>query len=338
MMKIDIPCPNRLNLENSLSFVNRLRDTKEAEEYCFDFTRLSYTSPFAFAYVSHEIGEFIKRKKGISRVFAVGHQGKNYHAHMGFFQAFGLKHGNKPGEAKGSGNYLPITQKEVKDFHDKAYFTDSPVGEVIEESSKRIAEILTQSQKGDILETLTYSLREIIRNVVEHSESPKVTYCAQYWPTQDRVEIVVMDSGRGIKESLKNNPFLEIENDHDAIHMALLPSVSGKMYKGIKVRKYDVWQNSGYGLYMTSRLCRHGGDFFIGSGNCGFSLKDKDKKYYDFKFEGTIIRMVLRPSEIGKLQPRLLQFSKDGNDIARGLKGTRVLASKASQMLTNDFN
>lgn len=129
-----------------------------------------------------------------------------------------------------------------------------------------------------------------------------------------------------------------MKNDHDAIHAALLPSVSGKMFKGIKVRKNDVWQNSGYGLYMTSRLCRHGGNFFIGSGDSSFQLQGQNKTYFNFSHKGTIIRLVMRPSQIGTLNEKLLQFSKEGKEIAKGIKGTKLLASKASQMLTNDFN
>ncbi|WP_159570407.1 hypothetical protein [Sulfurimonas sp. CVO] len=33
--------------------------------------------------------------------------------------------------------------------------------------------------------------------------------------------------------------------------MALLPGISGKMYKGVKERKHDEWQNSGFGYNAT---------------------------------------------------------------------------------------
>ena len=336
-MQQNIHCPSRLDLASSLAFANRLRELEETEEYCFDFSSLNYTSPFGFLYISNLLANFAKSKpKGT--IFSKGHTGKSYHAHMGFFQAFGLKHGNKPGEANGSGNYLPITHHPVSDFIKKAASSGTPIGEAVEESAQKISQILTQQDSGNIVEVLTYSIREIVRNVVEHSNSNTISYCAQYWPSQDRVEIAILDNGDGIYSSLRKNPFVEMKNDHDAIHAALLPSVSGKMFKGIKVRKNDVWQNSGYGLYMTSRLCRHGGNFFIGSGDSSFQLQGQNKTYFNFSHKGTIIRLVMRPSQIGTLNEKLLQFSKEGKEIAKGIKGTKLLASKASQMLTNDFN
>lgn len=335
-MQRDIVCPSKFDLATSLKFAERLREVKEADTYCFDFSSLSYISPFGFLYISNLIAEFVKAQpKGT--VFAKGHEGKSYHAHMGFFQACGLSHGNKPGEANGSGNYLPITRRPVLDFINKAARIGAPVGEAIEDSSEKIAHILTQQESGEIVEVLKYSIREIIRNVVEHSNSETIAYCAQYWPSQDRVEIAILDNGSGIYSSLQQNPYVEMKCDRDAIHAALLPGVSGKMYKGIKVRRDDVWQNSGYGLYMTSRLCRHGGDFFIGSGNCSFQLKNQNKSYFTFDHNGTVIRLVMKPSQIGTLSEKLLRFSKEGTEIARDIKGARLLASKASQMLTTDF-
>src|SRR5690554_3868698 len=153
---------------------------------------------------------------------------------MGFFRAFGLKFGNEPGEAVGSITYLPLTILPVKELQEEAIKSYDHVGNIIESRSERIARILTRQEKGDLVDTLTFSIREILRNVVEHSGSEIIEYCAQYWPSKNLVELAVLDTGYGIMQGLSSNPHLNIKDERDALHLALLPGVSGKMYKGVK--------------------------------------------------------------------------------------------------------
>ena len=166
-------------------------------------------------------------------------------------------------------------------------------------------------------------------------------YCAQYWPTMDRVEVAILDHGRGIRSSLSQNPYVECSSDKEAINHALMPGVSGTAFKGSKLNRKDIWSNSGYGLYMTSRICRLGGVFFIGSHSSALRLssekKMNKKDYLPFGFEGTALRLTIRPSEAANLQSRLKHFSEEGARVAAQIRGTILKASTASQMLTSDF-
>ncbi|MDE4586293.1 hypothetical protein HUW66_012250, partial [Staphylococcus epidermidis] len=106
-----------------------------------------------------------------------------------------------------------------------------------------------------------------MRNVVEHSDSKVIEYCAQYWPSYDRVEITISDNGIGMKKSLSKNPYIEADNDSEAIQLALMPSISSKNFKGARINTRNPWHNSGFGLYMISRICKLGGSFLICSGD-----------------------------------------------------------------------
>ena len=258
---IQVKVPQNLSLKNALNFCNRLWDLEHSDEYAFDFVNLGLVEPFTMAYVANEMKRF-RESKPESRFRALNHHNKSYAAHMGFFRAFGLKFGNEPGEASGSSTYLPLTILSVNELQEEAIKSYDHVGNIIESRSERIAKILTRQEKGDLVDTLTFSIREILRNVVEHSGSEIIEYCAQYWPTKNLVELAVLDTGYGIMQGLSSNPYLNPKDERDALHLALLPGVSGKMYKGVKKRRNDEWQNSGFGLYMTSRICRNGGDFF----------------------------------------------------------------------------
>jgi hypothetical protein len=127
-------------------------------------------------------------------------------------------------------------------------------------------------------------------SAVEHSESAEFEYCGQYWPTQERVEVAILDCGIGVHKSLSANPNLKILSDDHALRLALLPGISGKTSAGNKIQEYDHWANSGYGLYLTSRLCAVGGSFFICSDKRGLLRKgDGQDKYYDCSFQGTAL-------------------------------------------------
>ena len=64
--------------------------------------------------------------------------------------------------------------------------------------------------------------------------------CAQYYPNRHCVELAVVDSGRGISESLRGNPELEFSTTQEAIELAIQPRITGRPEK-----------NTGEGLYFT---------------------------------------------------------------------------------------
>ncbi|WP_204807545.1 hypothetical protein [Aeromonas veronii] len=334
---ITVKIPQNLSLKNALNFCNRLWDLKHSEEYMFDFINLGLVEPFTMAYVANEMKRF-RETKPESKFSACNHQSKSYAAHMGFFRAFGLKFGNEPGEASGSSTYLPLTILQVKELQEEANIAYDHVGNIIESKSERIARILTRQESGDLVDTLTFSIREILRNVVEHSGSEIIEYCAQYWPSKNLVEFAVLDTGHGIMHGLSANPFLNMKDERDALHLALLPGVSGKMYKGVKRRKNDEWQNSGFGLYMTSRICRNGGDFFIASNDRSVFLDSRSKKDLECRYKGVALRLRINTSNISTYSDMLARYRDEGFAAAKKFSGQDAIEpSVASTMLARDF-
>lgn len=334
---IQVKVPQNLSLKNALKFCNRLWELEHSDEYAFDFINLGLVEPFTMAYVANEMKRY-RDTKPESRFTALNHQNKHYAAHMGFFRAFGLKFGNEPGEASGSSTYLPLTILSVRELKEEATDSYDNVGNIIESRSKRIAKILTRQEEGDLVDTLTFSIREILRNVVEHSGSEIIEYCAQYWPTKKLVEFAVLDTGAGILQGLSSNPYLKMGDERDALHLALLPGVSGKMYKGVKKRKNDEWQNSGFGLYMTSRICRNGGDFFIVSNDKSLFLDGKSKQNFECKYKGVALRLRINTSKIFTYSDMLSRYREEGYAAAKRFSGKDAIEpSIASTMLARDF-
>jgi hypothetical protein len=204
-----------------------------------------------------------------------------------------------------------------------------------------MAAMLCGSNSGAVFDTLTYSVRELMRNVVEHSEASQFGICAQYWPTKGRVEVAIIDRGIGLRESLRNNPHLDASDDKRAINYALMPAVSGKAFKGARQKQKGPWANSGFGLYMTSRICRNGGTFFIASGDTGMLLTtgEQAKRYFDCAFQGTAIRMVVRTDQLAELRDALEKYRNEGYEIQRRYKEiVNIDPSSASLMLSEDFD
>lgn len=335
MEAIVIPVPRRLTLESSVRFACELRDLKASGVYILDFNGVGRIEPFALLFLSSELQRFASKRRG-SKFAAVNYEGCTYAGHMGFFKSFGLDFGKSAGEAKGSGTYIPITIYDVEIIKQQAAENYEAVGAFVEKLAEGMAEILTRTGSGDLFDTLTYSIREIVRNVIEHSESNQFGFCAQYWPSYGTVELAILDRGIGIREGLSTNPHLQISDDHEALNMCLMPGVSGKAYKGARRNPHDVWANSGYGLYMTSRLCREGGSYFIASGDTGLYLSEEKKRYLETPFDGTAIKLTLNTQRLKSLSEMLGRYR---DDTARyDMTNNNVIsASKASTMLTRDF-
>jgi len=295
--------------------------------------------PFTMVYVAKHIRDFNRDNIDIT-VSCSGHKEKDYAANMAFFRAFGLKHGREPNCKDGNERFVPFTILRIQTIVDEASKDWEAEQEVIERRSGHLAQILSREESGNLVDALTFSIREIMRNVLEHSKSRSIEYCAQFWPSYNKVEIAILDNGIGLKESLKANPYVQVECDSDAIQQALMPAISSKNYKGARVDRHDPWHNSGFGLYMINRICRLGGSFLICSGDHGIKLDESGKQHINLGHycKGTTVRLVLNTSKLIELNKMLAVFRDEGYEIAKEMKGVGMYtASAASQMLSRDF-
>ncbi len=337
---MNIQIPRSLDLKSTISFVNDIFSLPQKKEYNFDFKNLIWIEPFSLLYLSFCLNKFSSKYPESN--FCVSSydntNASNYAGHMGFFKSFGIDAGKFPGEATGNCNYIPIEIFRIKKWKDAAIKQKKPIGEIIENQSREFAQVLTREAKGDLVDTIEFTLREIIRNVAEHSKAKQVGFVAQYWPRKEYVELAILDSGIGLKKSLSKNPYLEKDmSDKSALSYALLPGISGKMYKGKYKDPYDQWENSGFGLYMASEICRNGGSFFVCSGKAGTLLRKDDKENIKMSVSCTALRLRLATRQLQPTAKALPYYHKKGEKVARALNGANISASAASTMLAKDF-
>jgi hypothetical protein len=322
-------------------FCTRVESYSSVEKLLIDFSSMGRIEPFTMVYIAKHIRDFNRNNKN-TVVSCCGHKDKDYAANMAFFRAFGLRHGREPNCKDGNGSFVPFTILRIQTIVDEASkdWLVQEEQEIIERRSEHLAKILSREDSGNLVDALTFSIREIMRNVFEHSESRSIEYCAQFWASYSKVEIAVIDNGIGLKKSLSKNPFIQVDCDSDAIQQALMPAISSKNYEGLRIDRDNPWHNSGFGLYMINRICRLGGNFLICSGNHGIKLDENGKQHIDLGHycKGTAVRMVLNTSKLTELSKMLALFREDGYKIAKEIKGVGMYtASAASQMLSRDF-
>ncbi len=315
----------------ALEFGAALNSLDRASLYKFDFGKVSFATPGWMLVIGDALREFRGARPSAKRQ-AINYRHLGYAAHVGFFQYFGMEYGQAPAEAAGSNTYVPITEIDVSELRKSAADKFVQVGELIEDNAQQLARVLTQLDSGEAVETLTYSIREIVRNVVEHSAAQSYTIAAQYWPTRSSAELAVSDQGCGILESLKENPKLEVRKDLDALKLALLPGISSKAWR--RRKSADVWANSGYGLFMTQRLCSLDGEFTLLSGAAGMRIVDSETSTVKCNAPGTTVVLRIDAGRVANLSKRLSEFRDEGARLAKLVGGANKFGpSLASQVL-----
>jgi hypothetical protein len=227
-----------------------------------------------------------------------------------------------------------LTSLSVEDLRNESKHRSTAVGSIIEKKSMQLATVLSR-QNDNLKSYLTYSFRELMRNVVEHSRSMDIWIAGQYWPQKGNVvEIAILDEGVGVKQTLAEHPMIRVKNDTDALMLALEPGVTGNQFA---YGDDDPWSNSGYGLYMTSSICHKGGDFIICSGESSLVINESGYEIIPTSFRGTAIRMRIHVSKIGVLQDLLNELADQGGRRAEQNASIPVKsASLVSRMLMSD--
>ncbi len=337
-MEIEIPA---LETQKSLVFIKQLTETSFNEPVNF-IAAMPWVRPFGMLITASTIRRIRERHQNIPfRLEQRNGRGNDYAGHMGFFKAISpmLEMGNEPGQAPGSMNYIPITSIDFQTMHRSEIESGNYVamGDVVEKEAKRLAQVLCHGNT-EITRLMTYLLREILRNIPEHAETLNAWICAQYWWTDRSAEIAIIDEGIGIKSSLEKNQSYhqQINNDKDAILLALKPGVSRSFQPGREKSVFeDLWANSGYGLYMVSEICKRlSGSFSVVSGDTFLSQHhDSTVRVGETCFPGTAIRITFDTTEVTNSQRLIADVVSLAELEAKTLRNSFKKASRPSREL-----
>lgn len=145
-----------------------------------------------------------------------------------------------------------------------AKLTKITSGQEIPSFTKQVMELLNIGDE-EVSGAIKYSLIELLRNVVQHSNS-KIggVAMAQYYPKNGLVNVSVADVGVGLRATL-SEVYPEIDKDMKAVKFATQPHVSGTFGPSTYTAMKD---NAGLGLFFIKQIASlSGGSFFLASGD-----------------------------------------------------------------------
>jgi len=176
---------------------------------------------------------------------------------MGLYNYLSTKSHFVLNEKEASGRFIPIQNVKTPDEQTRFVTDMIPLLHLDSEKSKAIR----------------YVVSELIRNVLEHSLSASGAFvAAQYYPRKNKISIGICDTGIGLKSSLSKYHF--VDNDLDAIRLALMPGVSGATS-----RPGGAEENGGAGLFIIKSMARITRNYFlIYSGDSDYKLRKYDRR------------------------------------------------------------
>ncbi|HEX8446880.1 MAG TPA: ATP-binding protein [Sphingomonas sp.] len=303
--------------EDYVSFSSTLAALPDCEAVEFDFGQAKFATPGWMIVVGGALRQFRSDRPDVKRR-ATNYKHLGYAAHAGFFQFFGLSFGKLPAAAPSSERFIPIQNVVADSIREQATDEMKHHGDVIQNASEDLVEVLLQARKGDAFDTLAYSIREIIRNVIEHSGSEDYAYAAQYWPALGKAEIAIADRGIGLASSLSSNPNFRDVDDLSALDLATRPGVSSKNWRN--QRSKGVWANSGFGLYMVKGLClKSGGAFSLISGSQSAAWTRRGSSNGLTSTAGTTVIMNIDSNNINDLTDHLAELRTDAGQRKEGI-------------------
>lgn len=324
----------------ALKFAKKINELEVNEPFVFN-AKMNWVRPFGMLFAACAIKQFRSKYAEIPfRIeYDVDKSGISYAAHMGFFKTISdkLEIGNRPGEAMGNDNYIPITELDLHQIYSDTISKDKrlEMGDAIEIKSSELATILCRDDK-EMHILFTYLIREILRNIPEHADSLKAWICGQYWANHT-AEIAIIDEGIGVKKSLQRNKVHReyILCDKDAISCAIKAGISQAFLPAKPNLSEDPWGNSGFGLYVVSEICKElQGSFCLASGEKYIKIdSDGTIRYGDTTFQGTAVKMTIVTNGLGRSKDIISKIARQGELQARAIRNAFKKASMPSKGL-----
>ncbi len=183
---------------------------------------------------------------------------KHYLERMHLFKILKIASGIRLKAHEAAGRFIPLTQ--IRNSQE------------LTECMKELIPLL--HLKPEQAEPIRYTISELVRNVLEHAQSPHgALLCAQYYAKSNTIRIGIADTGVGIKQTITRSH--TAPTHLDAIRLALMPGITG-----VTAKEGGTEFNAGAGLFFIRSIAKVNRNFFmIYSGKAMYKLlKNKGKK------------------------------------------------------------
>lgn len=285
---------NMLRMTNHLNSINYYLDSDE--DLKITFKHLEFIEPAGAVVFLSTMDKIIEENIAFD-IEPIDQYKRNsaisYGETMGIFQQIGIS--DAPSHTSGATYIAPIKIK-LEELRRRLNTNGKTIEQYYEEVSERIVrkalDLLELDLSQDVEELFIYVVREMIRNIFDHSDTTHYYYALQSYKYKACVEIVIADAGVGLKDTI---PF-DVEeiwndqnNDEEAIRKALTPGLSALSNHSYAPEDY---KNSGYGLALVKKIIQQSeGLFSIASGEKSLTATNEKEFFKDCDIKGTVIRM-----------------------------------------------
>lgn len=303
-------------------FFRELDAERDAPQVVIDFSPLRFSMPTGMLVAGSKLREWVgyRRDRGLvstaEGIDSTTNRVHSYLSHLGFFDFIHMNTGNRVGEARGGARYIPIRCISRPNIDVSAAGLDQWYA-ALEEEARRVAGVLAGSfDDSQALRTYQYAIREIIRNVFEHSQANECFIFGQRFPN-GVVEITIVDEGVGLARTLSeaHGPV----SDEEALNLAIRPGISRTTGRTDVQNIYD---NSGFGLYILSELGASFGWFSIGSGRAFLYGQGAIRDVAQSSFRGTFfgLRLNTTPRDMNSVLRDIIDAGEREADLS-GIHG-----------------
>lgn len=285
---MEIRLPSQFQPSSLGKLQEDLSQSQTVDNVNVDFFPLKFSRPMAMLVAGSYFRRWISRRRELGlRTTKSGITEKNnahsYLMHLGFFDYAGMKDvGKNVGVAKGNTRYLPIREIRRAELDESIAETGEELIDAIAFLSDGLANVLAGEDNGEAKKGFSYSIREVIRNALEHSGSDSCFICGQRW-VNGHSEIAIIDEGCGVHKTLCTAYELKEE---DALREAIKPGITRTQNMS---EKENIYKNSGFGLYVLSELGNSFGWFCVGSGVRKLTCENGNKVDAELPFKGTFV-------------------------------------------------
>ena len=322
---------NYLTLSTLNDFNNNLKENYDTENVVVDLTAVNFYDPQTILCLALIIRDFKKIRGSRKTLISIDqtHNTIGYLAQIGFVDFIGVDFGNKLGQVKAGESYVPIRKIDKKELLHESFETGKSLQDLIQEEAAHVARVLVGTNfNKQVYLTIAYSIRETIRNALEHSEKDVCYVCAQRWKN-NRAQIAVVDEGIGIFNSLCN-AHINV-NEDNFLKIALQAGLSRTLNLD---EDKNIHGNSGFGLYVLQHLAKNFGRMTLSSSGKTIIIKNNKKENEERLngFTGTCvsIEFSMYPNNIEDV---ISMIADSGEEEAREA-GRIVKASSRSRSVT----
>ncbi|WP_062197631.1 ATP-binding protein [Massilibacterium senegalense] len=249
----DMKYPQMIDMNNTLhSFI---KEHKNNLSFTFDFNNLKWIDPSGAVIFLETIKNLEEENIKLEYIdLDLTSSPVQYGLNIEIFQELGI---SELGSNEEGLTYLApkkVYKNEVYDYIKNHDYSMENFFDIL--SEKITNKVIRQSNMtNDKLTSLfSYVVRELIRNIFDHSKSEYFYYGSQYLPNKKIVELVISDRGVGLKNTIPfdtEEKWLDLDTTENAIQKAFTPGVTAASNHSYAPQDY--W-NSGFGLAMVKSL------------------------------------------------------------------------------------